>query len=183
MITINTQYGTVDMSTDLRNAHRDRLQAIDRYRGVRKPSDTVSLDARINSMLDQNLAFSPEYIVKNKHPAPKSTRFLMAQGDSFNGKYVYVEKAGKKVYVTPVNSWIDKHQGNYEALFVFVGNPGRYRLNAREYSLIIYPSDVQGEIDLAFAVTSLGLDMLQIIPPQKPSAITRMIKRFTMSSK
>ena len=66
MITINTQYGTVDMSTDLRNAHRDRLQAIDRYRGVRKPSDTVSLDARINSMLDQNLAFSPEYIVKNQ---------------------------------------------------------------------------------------------------------------------
>jgi len=183
MITINTHYGTVDMSTDLRDEYRDRLRTVDRYKEVRARSDTVSLDTRIVSMLDKNLAFAAEYVAKNEFPAPKSARFLMAQGDTFNEKYVYIEKAGKKVYVTPINSWIDKHQGKYEGLFVLASNPGRHRLKARESSLIVYPSDVQGEIDFAFAATSLGSVMLKIVPPQRSSAISRLIKSFSMRSR
>lgn len=183
MITINTHYGTVDMSTDVRNEHRDRLRAIDWYKGIRASSDIVSLDARITSMLDKNLAFAAEYVAKNEYPAPQSARFLLAQGDTFNEKYVYMEKAGKRVYMTPVNSWIDTHQGKYEGLFVLASNPGRHRLKARESSLIVYPSDVQGEIDFAFAATTLGSGMLQIVPPRKVSAISRLIKSFSMRSR
>ena len=175
MITINTHYGTVDMSTDLRNEHRDRLRALDKYKGIKFASDTASLDLRIYSMLDQNLAFAAEYVTKNKHPAPQSARFLMAHGDSFNEQYMYLEKAGKKVYVIPVNSWIDKHAGNYEALFVLASNPGR-KLRARESSLLVYPIGQLREMELAFGKVSADSGLLQIIPPKKIGLVSRMMK-------
>ncbi len=175
MITINTQYGTVDMSTDLRNEHRDRLQAIDRYKGIKSTSDTVSLDARITSMLDKNLAFAGEYLTKNNYSAPESARFLMAYGDSFNEQYVYVEKIGKRVYIIPVNSWIDKHAGNYEALFVLASNPGR-KLRARESSLMVYPVGSLREMELAFGKVSADSGLLQIVAPTKIGLVSRMMK-------
>ncbi len=164
MITINTQYGTVDMSRDAQQEYRGRL-------GRHLPRDLQpSIDWKIAEWFEGHLfQYIVKYMRKEGYPTPRDIRMLVAHGESLSDDYMYIEKEDKITKRKSVNDWLKKYDGdNHDALVLLVCNEGRVRLEPRRSSFLIYPSGSIHDLEIVLAgMGCLNTGVLRIVPPQK----------------
>jgi len=83
------------------------------------------------------------YLEARGFPAPNSVRVLHGHGTP-HGEYTLYEKHSslmgirKRPRYTPIATWIETHDGHYDALYVFPCNEANVTLNPGK-SLIMYP--------------------------------------------
>ncbi len=75
---------------------------------------------------------------ENGHKNINSFRMLKSHGFSDKKEWNYSEKKGDSKIWTPVQRWIDKHDGKYDSLIISVCNRGRIKPRVRK-SVIVYP--------------------------------------------
>jgi len=96
---------------------------------------------------------------------PQTMRMLEAHGSSDEEKYSFTDLIDGKRIWTPVQEWIDQHDGKYDALYICVCNPANYQLPPAK-SLLIYPATSMMGTEIFDEAQGNGHKMLNIIQPQ-----------------
>jgi len=108
---------------------------------------------------------------KESFHTPLTSRTLVAHGGQIKGEYMFADSddnnRGRTVW-TPVEDWINQHDGLYDALYIACCNPGNVMLKPRK-SFIVYPSGDSTSDDILMILSEPTPFM--VLPPKEYNLI------------
>jgi len=94
---------------------------------------------------------------------PQTMRMLEAHGGSDQRRYLFTDMNSNKRIWTPVQEWIEQHDGQHDVVYVCVCNPAGYTLPAAK-SILVYPATKLIGTDIFYQANGLGNNILNITP-------------------
>ena len=158
MITFKNRLGTVDISADLREDYR---RIISKFIYT---TDIDLLDEKIILMTENDLKTVIQLMRRNNYSRPRDIRMLFAHGNSFDGKLMFVEILNKQKIWTPVDQWLDEHDGKYDALYVTPCDPDSVKIKPRK-SFVVYPLSLNNFKSNFLSGHSYDSTSLTVVPP------------------
>ena len=89
---------------------------------------------------------------------------LDAHGTSVDGKLIYFNTSGNEQETDLVETWMEKHDGQYDVLYFSGCNPTGIELTPRK-SAIVYSSDINEGREVFMEAINAGSGTLRVIPP------------------
>ena len=134
------------------------------YAGYRKrSSDDDDLLTKLRSFAIIDFQSVQRAVDQAGLRTPQSMRMLEAHGGSDKNRYLFTDMIDGKRIWTPVEEWIDKHDGHYDVMYVCVCNPCQYVLNPRK-SIVVYPAAKLSGREVFLQAEGNGNNILNITP-------------------
>jgi len=152
MYTIETAQGVVDISNELFEKYKSRLEK----------GETIDEKLRSNATIDLRAV---KYVVSTRgFQAPRTIRMLDSHcgSDSDNNIYVYFDTGPEDPKL--VSNWVEEYDGRFDCLYLSGCNKGKVRLSPK-MSLIVYPLGENTGKQIFLAAIGLGMSNLVIASP------------------
>ena len=130
---------------------------------IKKSPDEQSLISKLRSFAIIDFQSVQRVVEQKGLVIPQSMRMLEAHGGSDKTRYLFTEIINGDRKWTPVQEWITKHEGNYDALYLAVCNPAGYKLNSGK-SIIVYPSSEVIGKEVFLQAEGNGNSLLKVLP-------------------